>query len=666
MKYLKSELLLFTAVLLVITISCLTTISSVLYYNSSISQSEENSSNLAAAYKQSISNAMNSFRIQIKMLASESFLTNKKISRQEQENLLNEEAKNIGFLHLGTADAQGDISSGTSIADQTFFKEARNGVTYISDPAKNSTGQLTLFIGTPITGSDKILYGEFSYDTLSKTVNQIKIGESGYAFVINKNGATVIHPNETNVEKPMDYFKLAKKDASYQPTANIFSQMISGKTGTGFSYYNGVRRLVGYTTLGVPEGWSVAVTTPVTQVTENLFHTLEFCIGSGILILLAAILITRVFAKKITQPIVTATRRIELLEQGNLQEEMETVSGRDEGARLAIALQNTVHSLRAYISDISRILTAIAEKDLTVKSSVEYVGDFVSIQHALSHILQSLNTTFSGIRQATVQVRSDSEQVALGAQNLAENSTEQASTVEHLTNSLTEVSRHISDNAESASRMEMLSEEAIKYVDKGDNQMQQMLDSMNRIDSSSKKILKIIKVINDIAFQTNILALNASVEAAHAGEAGKGFSVVAEEVRGLASKSAQAAKSSTELVGESIESVSHGMTIANQTAEALHVIVLKVGNVNELVSKIAEASQKQSQNVIELNNGMNQISTVTQTNSATAEESAATSEELFSQSQLLERLVTDFKTETEQSPASDLVLLESESAVNEY
>ncbi len=644
MKYLKSKLLLFITALLAVTVLCLTGLSSALYYKNSVSQSEENTAYLTSAYKQSIDTAMNTFRNEMKITASKSFLSDSSYSAQEQSKLLDEEAKGMGFDYFAIADAQGSTSKGTSVADQQFFKEAKSGNTYIANPALNSEGVLTLMISTPIGSTGKLLYGEVPYDTFSSTISKIKIGESGYAFVVDKTGKTVVHPDKNSVEKPTDYFKLEKTDPSYKPTADIFRQMIAGKTGTGYSYYKGVKRLVGFMPLSGSEGWSVAVTTPVTQIMSNLYITLALCAAAGIFLLFLASFIVRIFSKKITSPIVSATRRIELLAQGNLHEEMEPVKGQDESARLMNALQNTIHGLRSYILDISQVLNGVAEKDLTVKSTVDYVGDFTPIQQALNTILQSLNQTFTGITEAAQQVHSGSEQVALGAQNLAENSTEQASTVDQLTASLGSISKHVQKNAENASTMKKLSEETIDFVDKGNSQMQEMLNSMNNIDASSKEILNIIKVINDIAFQTNILALNAAVEASHAGAAGKGFSVVADEVRSLATKSAEAAKTTAALIQKSIESVNQGMANAGQTADSLSEIVKKVGNVNTLVTSIADASKIQAQTIADLDNGMMQISGVTQTNSATAEQSAATSEELFSQSQWLEKLMMEFKT----------------------
>ncbi len=298
------------------------------------------------------------------------------------------------------------------------------------------------------------------------------------------------------------------------------------------------------------------------------------------------------------------------------------------------------------------MLNEIASNNLTAQSGVEYRGDFAPIQDSLNRILDSLNDTFEGISQAAYQVNAGAEELALGAQNLAQNSAEQASTVENLNNSLQNVSEHVKNNASHATSVEGISHDTIQFVQQGNDQMNQMLESMQDIDNAANEISNIIKVIDDIAAQTNILALNAAVEAARAGSAGKGFAVVADEVRSLASKSAQATTTTSNLIQKAIDSVKKGMVIAEETARSLDQIVAKSSEVNSLINRIAEASNEQAKAIMELDSGMMQISSVTQTNSATAQESAAASEELSSQSEMLKELMKRFHTKVEASESN--------------
>ena len=643
MKYLKSKLIVFVSLLLVLTVGFLTAITSIFYYQSSLIEAKLNSSYLAASYQQGIDSVLDIYRNQIKITASKSFLTDGKTSAAEQKRLLEEEAQASGFAYITIADSKGTNDKGDQIGDQEFFKQAVNGAAYISSPFVKGDNDLVFYIGAPIGSTGKVLYGLLPYKAFSDELTKIKIGESGYAFVVNKEGKTVIHPDAGNVSNPKDYVELAKQDSSYVPTAKIFKAMMEGKTGTGFSYYKGVRRLVGYIPLSGPEGWSVAVTTPLTQIEGNVRNTLLMSVITGLFLLLGSILIVRVFAQRITRPILEATQRIERLAHGDLQDDIEITKGKDESARLILALHNTIRELRSYILDISHVLDAVANNDLTVTSSVEYMGDFVPIQTALLKILSSLNITLKNIACSADQVGASSAQVALGGQNLAANSTEQAATTESLISSLEVVSGHIKDNAQYSLTIKDMTESAILETRQGDEEMKKLQESMATIDSSSKKIQEIIHIIDDIAFQTNILALNAAIEAARAGEAGKGFSVVADEVRELAGKSADAAKQTTDLIHSTMESVAQGKRNTESTAEVFKKIVEQTNTIDTLVSKVSQSLKSQADSVAQLEGGMLKISMVTQSNSATAEESAATSEELLSQMQMLKELIMQFQ-----------------------
>lgn len=371
MKYLKNKLLLYISLLLAFTILSLTTISSILYYKSSMAQEEKTSSELVSAYSQSLDIVMKSYRNAIQAVSARSEVTNPNFSQQARQEYLAQEANQNGFDYMDIVDAQGNNTHGDELTDQTFFQEAKSGQTYISSPVLNDSQELVLFVAAVIPGTNELLYGEFPYTAFSDVLNQIKIGVNGYAFGINADGYTVLHPDEGNVANPTNYFELAEKNPSYKPTAAMFKRMISGETGIGYSYYNGVHRMVGFTPLDGPEGWSIAVTRPLTQIEQNLRITLAFCVGTGIVLFLISIVFTGIFSRMITRPIVLATRRIELLEQGDLQTEVEQVKGRDEGARLMHTIQNTIRSLQSYIGDISGILHSVATKDLTVTSKVD-------------------------------------------------------------------------------------------------------------------------------------------------------------------------------------------------------------------------------------------------------------------------------------------------------
>ncbi|MGD9474074.1 MAG: methyl-accepting chemotaxis protein [Eubacteriaceae bacterium] len=302
----------------------------------------------------------------------------------------------------------------------------------------------------------------------------------------------------------------------------------------------------------------------------------------------------------------------------------------------------TLDAIERPINEAAAILEEMANGNLTLAMTGHYQGSYAIIKDSLNHTLGELNGILGSINHAADEVASGSRQVSDGSQALAQGATEQASSMQELNASISEVANQTKDNAQNADHANKLTVTAQDNAQNGNNQMREMLTSMEEINQSSSKISNIIRVIDDIAFQTNILALNAAVEAARAGEHGKGFAVVAEEVRTLASRSAEAARETTELIESSIASVNEGTVIANNTAESLAEIVSNIEQVAELVHKIDQASNDQTASINQINVGFDQVSQVVQNNSATAEESAASSQELYSQAELLKSMVSRF------------------------
>ncbi len=350
-----------------------------------------------------------------------------------------------------------------------------------------------------------------------------------------------------------------------------------------------------------------------------------------------------VIAKKMADPIKAASERLKELSLGNLSDEVEIYKPEDEIGDLTRALATTVQTWRDYIGDISASLAELDQGNLTFEMGMEYVGDFAPIKRSFENTINTLNNVFRNLNISAEEVASGSEQVASGAQALAQGTTEQASSVEELAATINDINAHVTNSAENAKLTSEQARTTAAELERGKKQMEQMTTSMNQINDSSSEISKIIKTIEDIAFQTNILALNAAVEAARAGAAGKGFAVVADEVRNLASKSAEASKNTAALIEATVQSVQEGADIANQTAESLDRIVVSSEESAKLVQEISRASQDQAFSIAQVTQGIDQISSVVHTNSATSEQSAAASEELSGQAQSLMNLVKQFK-----------------------
>jgi len=306
------------------------------------------------------------------------------------------------------------------------------------------------------------------------------------------------------------------------------------------------------------------------------------------------------------------------------------------------SLNDTILALRGYISELSETLGSMAEGDFSVAIGSEYKGDFLKLKTSVNTIAESMRTVLTEIRAAADQVSAGTIQVSSGSQAISQGATEQAASIEELTASIGSIAEQTRENALSANKASELSVMAQERALKGSTRMTKLQSAMTEINEASENISKIIKVIDGIAFQTNILALNAAVEAARAGIHGKGFGVVADEVRNLAGKSADAAKKTAALIETSVEKAETGTRIANKTADELTGILEAVEASAKLVSDIAAKSNKQATAIAQVNKGIEQMSQVVQQNSATAEEQAATSEELSGQAEMLKNQVGRF------------------------
>lgn len=346
--------------------------------------------------------------------------------------------------------------------------------------------------------------------------------------------------------------------------------------------------------------------------------------------------------EKISKPIDAVVATMDEMSEGNLDA---AVSGNYKGSfELLKTSVNTMGSrFKTVVTEISAITEEIGNGNLNIRDVRVYQGDFNAISLSLNTILEKLNALLGDINDAAEQVSAGANQISDSSQSLAQGSTEQASSIQELTASITEIADQTKHNAVDANKASALAAEVMENADQGNRQMIEMQQSMVDINKSSADISKIIKVIDDIAFQTNILALNAAVEAARAGQHGKGFAVVAEEVRTLAARSADAAKETTLLIEGSINKVQKGTKIADETAAALDQIVTGIGQVNGLISNIATSSNEQATGIAQINMGVEQVAHVVQQNSATAEQSAAASEELSGQSVLLKQMIDQFQ-----------------------
>ncbi len=349
--------------------------------------------------------------------------------------------------------------------------------------------------------------------------------------------------------------------------------------------------------------------------------------------------------RELIDPIIKIKDKMIEFSEGKLSGDFDIPIDNTEIGITARAMRELQNFQMEIINDIDYLLLEMSKGNFTVDTRCErnYKGDYQNIIKSLKAIITHLSMTLSEINKSAEQVNTGADQVAAAAQGLSQGATQQASSLEELSASIAEVSAKIKANAENAGVASRISNESGEGVIDSNRRMKELMGAMGDIRNTSYEISNIIKTIDDIAFQTNILALNAAVEAARAGTAGKGFAVVADEVRNLAGKSAEAAQNTTALIESTVNAVENGVSKAKETAEYLEQVVGKVKTVDEKIREIAVASEEQSMVVSQITVGVDQISSVVQTNSATSEESAAASEELSGQANMLKELVGKFQ-----------------------
>lgn len=573
-------------------------------------------------------------------------LSDPDVSAEDKKAILTQWAERYGLERCNLIDSEGNGIDGNTYSDRTYFQKAMKGEASISEPLISKvTGKLTIIVAAPLLVDGNpagCVYVVPNEEFLNDIMRSIEISENNMAYMLDKDGNIIAHINMDIIKNGED---LDKNDSGYDDIMDMRQKMTAGENGCCKYVYYGKWLVAAYHPIEGTNGWSLAVVSPRSDFMSN---TNTACVVT-FLITVVALAVSSVFAvrmgKRIGKPVRLCANRIDLLANGDLKSPVPEVTAKDETGVLAEATTVMLANLDNIINDIGRVLGEISNGNLAVNDTEfanYYLGDFGKILTFMNQIVSKLNGIIGNINTSADQVSLGASQVSSAAQNLSQGTTEQASSIEQLAATIHEISEQVSQNSQNCANANAVVNETVTYFESANSEMERLTEAMNNISSTSDQIGNIIKAIEDIAFQTNILALNAAVEAARAGEAGKGFAVVADEVRNLASKSAEAAKDTTVLIEQSMDAVTKGMSIATATVSAMNNVSGKARSVEEIVSKIAAASEQQANMIEQVNVGVEQISSVVQTNSATAEQSAAASEELSSQAAMLKDLMGMF------------------------
>ena len=513
------------------------------------------------------------------------------------------------------------------ITQRSWYKEmVACGGTVVSEPYINSSdGNLISSIVTPIYNASGTLVGVASLDLSLKAVTEMMaehtLGKTGFFFLMTRSGMVM-----------------------YSPNSGVKSAL-SSKTYDKFTYRYGGHKNHGYMSEVSSNGWVVLSGIPDAEYNSDLFKLVSGVLFLfGMIIGVLCIIISKI-AKGIVRPIHELHEVAEQLARGELEVTLD-IQSNDEIGEVADAIRQTVFRLKdyiRYIDEIAKVLDEIADGNLLFELTQDYAGEFGKIKEALGHIANRMTNTIKGIRASADQVNGGAGQISQAAQALAEGATNQAAAVDELLATVTDIADQVRQNADYAKGAVNNADEVKLKIETSNQEMRQLVEAMQEINNCSDSIRMIIANIEQIADQTSLLSLNASIEAARAGEMGKGFAVVAGEVGNLSKESVVAVQKSTELIENSVNAVGHGMELVDKAAKRLAESVEGVVGLAGMMDELSLAAHRQMDSLSEVEKGIEQIAGVVTDNSAMAEESAASSEQLSAQATSLNDMIDTFK-----------------------
>ncbi len=562
------------------------------------------------------------------------------IAKTDTENVLSAWMSDLDTSSLAQSD--GFISDESwDITGRGWYGCIETGEPILTEPyLDSSTGKMILSAACPVfDDANGTVLGavgmDISLEHMTDIMSEYKIGRSGYILLLSENGTFLYHPQSDIIQKNIKDVNISENamDAVLSGTNKFLAYQVDGHTKYGSLKTAGD---TGYLVLScLPFGEYYA-----TLIAMVIALMLIFAAG----IFLIAFRIKK-SARNLTKPILELNHTAQQLADGNLDVQL-VITSEDEIGALGNSFQKTVSRLKeyiAYIDETAEVLSRIADGKLSIDLQHDYAGEFRKIKTALLNISDSMNQVMMGINESSERVSVGASELASASQILAEGAETQAAAVEQLAATANTVTDQVENSLRETETSAKATAKATAMIEENQKKMKQMMEAMNKIQETSQKVVGIIQTIEEIASQTNLLSLNASIEAARAGDAGRGFAVVADEIGKLALESSKAASTTKELIEISMEEINKGNTIAVGAMDSLKESVTVVGKVNEMIQGTAENAVVQAESMKQIRIGIEEIAHGIQDNSAASQETSATSEELASQADALNKMVQRFE-----------------------
>lgn len=560
---------------------------------------------------------------------------------------MTEAAEIYEFYTIALYDLNGRLVQGIDGApeslDDGFFamlKETDNLTTYNSTIFQDNLG---ITMGMPVKENGETafyLVGVYKYDMLNDVLSSINIGKNGMAYMVNREGIVTGHPDQSKVQAKSTLLELGGGNEE------AIKSVTTGETGSTEFDIDGQQMLVAFSPIHGTQ-WALVIQVPKSDY-NNLINGAMIVAGiCTLVVLFISILVILRMARSISKPVKNVTNRMVGLSDGDLHTEVTHIRSGDELEIMTRTLAETVGSVNRYISDIHQVLSGVADGNLQIEPQVQYKGDFTLIRNSLGTILTSMNKTISGFRAAAARLARMAEELSGQSGQLHQASLEQNQATEVLVDEVTHVKEQLAGVIKSSDQTHTMTGEITRKVQEANTQMDALSNAMSNISANAQEITSIAKAIDNIAFQTNILALNASVEAARAGSAGRGFAIVAEEVKELAGKSAQAAQSAVDIVTNTKAVIQEGVELNASTAESLQAIYGVSTEISEISDQLVAAVQGQENALISMEERIATISSIADRNLQNAVGTSQSSELLAKEAEELQVQVKKFALKEE-------------------
>lgn len=553
-----------------------------------------------------------------------------------------------GYLAWET-DTQGMVCSVYPVDDdyvaqsRPWYQNAKSAKeTIITDPYIDAiTGKIVMTVASPLMSGNTVmgvLGLDIEIDELVSISQGLKADNGGYAVLVDSEDNVIAHAKNQEYSHQMLSDGVTEKTTKLVDIAPIYAEVLSGAGSTDFvsgKDYDGKKCFFPAVPIG-DTGWKVIYAADYNEAMSKL----NTVIVVAVIVSVAAIAGGAVFFwLKFTRrlkPLSDIEKIVTNMSNGVLEHNYPQVTN-DEIGNITQSLTQTNKSLKSYINSIDNILANMANGKFAYDNTVSFVGEFASMENSIKHICSAMNSTFADLNDIAEQISDGAGSVSTGASDLARAVNDETRLIVDVTSNLGDINKRVSQSADNAASVKEKVIKTADAVNAGNEKMQELVSIMDSISRSADEIVKINLTIEDIAFQTNILALNASIEAARAGAAGKGFAVVAEEVRNLAAKSAEASKITADLIGNTVKAIANGTEAANSTAEKLGDIVDDTNSISVSVAEIADVSEEQKVMLSDISVKLGEVQHFIETTDSAAQSSAAASEELDSQAALLKQ-----------------------------